>query len=272
MPMFDPSVDYYAILQVHPQAHQEVVKRAYHTLLGVLQAHPVLEAVTRMPCGSTRRIVCSPIRRCARRMMRHGAGHPHRLPRRPSHLATRCLSALPTRGTCIPWSVPVVGRGIACARRHITSTADDVTPRWRWNKRTTLPTIIRSLRSRSLRYRMTACDGSMKCACRGCASRQADDCTVCTARMTVSMSTCRCRTAVRTAAAEGGMPCAFSAVVSAGITFAPRTCMPGRTGSSPSALPATGRTGTPGCERHPLRWFFDLAAASWLGMWLSSHR
>jgi len=42
MPQFDPNVDYYEILQVHPVAHQEVVKRAYHTLLGQLQGHPDL--------------------------------------------------------------------------------------------------------------------------------------------------------------------------------------------------------------------------------------
>lgn len=39
---FDPKQDYYEILQVHPSAHQEVVKRAYHTILGLLQAHPDL--------------------------------------------------------------------------------------------------------------------------------------------------------------------------------------------------------------------------------------
>ncbi len=35
-----PEVDYYAILQVHPTAHAEVIKRAYRTILGVLGAHP----------------------------------------------------------------------------------------------------------------------------------------------------------------------------------------------------------------------------------------
>ncbi len=42
MAEFDPEVDYYAILQVHPQAHQEVIKRAYHTILGLLKTHPDL--------------------------------------------------------------------------------------------------------------------------------------------------------------------------------------------------------------------------------------
>lgn len=37
---FNPEVDYYAILQVHPEAHQEVIKRAYHTILGILKVHP----------------------------------------------------------------------------------------------------------------------------------------------------------------------------------------------------------------------------------------
>jgi curved DNA-binding protein CbpA len=35
-----PEIDYYAILQVHPLAHAEVIKRAYHAILGVLGAHP----------------------------------------------------------------------------------------------------------------------------------------------------------------------------------------------------------------------------------------
>lgn len=39
---FDPDVDYYIILQVHPEAHQEVIKRAYRTIIGMLQAHPDL--------------------------------------------------------------------------------------------------------------------------------------------------------------------------------------------------------------------------------------
>lgn len=42
MPAFDPRMDYYEILQVHPQAHPEVVKRAYHTILSMLQGHPDL--------------------------------------------------------------------------------------------------------------------------------------------------------------------------------------------------------------------------------------
>ena len=42
MQAFDPKTDYYEILQVHPRAHQEVVKRAYHTLLGMLHGHPDL--------------------------------------------------------------------------------------------------------------------------------------------------------------------------------------------------------------------------------------
>lgn len=39
---FDPDTDYYEILQVHPHAHQEVVKRAYRTIVRLLQAHPDL--------------------------------------------------------------------------------------------------------------------------------------------------------------------------------------------------------------------------------------
>ena len=42
MPRYNPEVDYYEILQVHPHAHQEVIKHAYHTILRVLQAHPDL--------------------------------------------------------------------------------------------------------------------------------------------------------------------------------------------------------------------------------------
>ncbi|HEY3376395.1 MAG TPA: DnaJ domain-containing protein [Armatimonadota bacterium] len=39
---FDPDVDYYEILQVHPNAHHEVIKRAFRTIVGMLQAHPDL--------------------------------------------------------------------------------------------------------------------------------------------------------------------------------------------------------------------------------------
>ncbi|MHB9026761.1 MAG: J domain-containing protein [Armatimonadota bacterium] len=39
---FDPETDYYEILQVHPRAHQEVIKRAYRTIVRLLQAHPDL--------------------------------------------------------------------------------------------------------------------------------------------------------------------------------------------------------------------------------------
>ena len=42
MLQYDPEVDYYEILQVHPRAHAEVIKRAYRTILGLLQAHPDL--------------------------------------------------------------------------------------------------------------------------------------------------------------------------------------------------------------------------------------
>jgi curved DNA-binding protein CbpA len=42
LPRFNPAVDYYAVLQVHPDAHVEVIKRAYRTILGVLGAHPDL--------------------------------------------------------------------------------------------------------------------------------------------------------------------------------------------------------------------------------------
>ncbi len=42
MPAFDPNTDYYELLQVHPQAHQQVVKRAYRTILSMLRGHPDL--------------------------------------------------------------------------------------------------------------------------------------------------------------------------------------------------------------------------------------
>ncbi len=42
IPRFDAAVDYYAVLQVHPSAHGEVIKRAYYTILKLLQAHPDL--------------------------------------------------------------------------------------------------------------------------------------------------------------------------------------------------------------------------------------
>lgn len=42
MTHFDPDMDYYEVLQVHPRAHQEVIKRAYRTIVKLLQAHPDL--------------------------------------------------------------------------------------------------------------------------------------------------------------------------------------------------------------------------------------
>lgn len=39
---FDPDIDYYEILQVHPRAHREVIKRAYRTIMAMLQGHPDL--------------------------------------------------------------------------------------------------------------------------------------------------------------------------------------------------------------------------------------
>lgn len=39
---YNPEVDYYEILQVHPGAHAEVIKRAYYTIVKLLQAHPDL--------------------------------------------------------------------------------------------------------------------------------------------------------------------------------------------------------------------------------------
>ena len=39
---FRPEADYYEILQVHPRASQEMVKKAYRTLMGELGAHPDL--------------------------------------------------------------------------------------------------------------------------------------------------------------------------------------------------------------------------------------
>jgi DNA-directed RNA polymerase subunit RPC12/RpoP len=42
MASFDPKEDYYAVLQVHPSAHQEVIKRAFRAILKELQGHPDL--------------------------------------------------------------------------------------------------------------------------------------------------------------------------------------------------------------------------------------
>ncbi|UCH33991.1 MAG: DnaJ domain-containing protein [Armatimonadota bacterium] len=39
---FDSEVDYYEVLQVHPKAHPEIIKRAYRTLVAHLNAHPDL--------------------------------------------------------------------------------------------------------------------------------------------------------------------------------------------------------------------------------------
>jgi curved DNA-binding protein CbpA len=37
---FRPEIDYYEVLQVHPRASQEMVKKAYRTLMGEMGAHP----------------------------------------------------------------------------------------------------------------------------------------------------------------------------------------------------------------------------------------
>jgi DnaJ-class molecular chaperone len=39
---FRPEVDYYEVLQVHPRASQDMVKKAYRTLMGEMGAHPDL--------------------------------------------------------------------------------------------------------------------------------------------------------------------------------------------------------------------------------------
>jgi hypothetical protein len=39
---FRPEIDYYEILQVHPRASQEMVKKAYRTLMGEMRGHPDL--------------------------------------------------------------------------------------------------------------------------------------------------------------------------------------------------------------------------------------
>lgn len=39
---FRPEVDYYEILQVHPRASQEMIKKAYRTLMGEMRGHPDL--------------------------------------------------------------------------------------------------------------------------------------------------------------------------------------------------------------------------------------
>jgi hypothetical protein len=39
---FRPEVDYYEILQVHPRASPEMIKRAYRTLMGEMRGHPDL--------------------------------------------------------------------------------------------------------------------------------------------------------------------------------------------------------------------------------------
>ncbi|HXX37046.1 MAG TPA: DnaJ domain-containing protein [bacterium] len=39
---FRPEIDYYEILQVHPRASQDMVKKAYRTLMGEMGAHPDL--------------------------------------------------------------------------------------------------------------------------------------------------------------------------------------------------------------------------------------
>jgi curved DNA-binding protein CbpA len=39
---FRPEVDYYEVLQVHPRASPEMVKKAYRTLMGEMRGHPDL--------------------------------------------------------------------------------------------------------------------------------------------------------------------------------------------------------------------------------------
>ncbi len=39
---FRPEIDYYEILQVHPRASQEMIKKAYRTLMGEMGGHPDL--------------------------------------------------------------------------------------------------------------------------------------------------------------------------------------------------------------------------------------
>jgi hypothetical protein len=39
---FRPEIDYYEVLQVHPRASQEMIKKAYRTLMGEMGGHPDL--------------------------------------------------------------------------------------------------------------------------------------------------------------------------------------------------------------------------------------
>src|SRR5215469_4613657 len=39
---FRPEVDYYEILQVHPRASAEIIRKAYRTLMGEMGGHPDL--------------------------------------------------------------------------------------------------------------------------------------------------------------------------------------------------------------------------------------
>jgi curved DNA-binding protein CbpA len=39
---FRPEVDYYEVLQVHPRASQEMINKAYRTLMGEMRGHPDL--------------------------------------------------------------------------------------------------------------------------------------------------------------------------------------------------------------------------------------
>src|SRR5262249_57382258 len=39
---FRPEIDYYEILQVHPRASPEIIKKAYRTLMGDMRGHPDL--------------------------------------------------------------------------------------------------------------------------------------------------------------------------------------------------------------------------------------
>ena len=39
---FRPEIDYYEVLQVHPRASQEMIKKAYRTLMGEMRGHPDL--------------------------------------------------------------------------------------------------------------------------------------------------------------------------------------------------------------------------------------
>ncbi len=236
---FDPAVDYYALLQVHPTAHPEVIKRAYRAIIGLLQVHPDLggrhEDAVRL--NEAYAVLADPSLRRAYDMARRAQEAEAGTTLHCVHCGTR--NRLPA-GTDAARSV--CGR---CRRLLISAPAPEIpTPELPLSPVLTTA-LTRSGELRIERTRVPA-DGRLRCLrCRfswsAGSGRPPARCPRCHSRHWGEFRLFACRA------------CGHR-FLAADLTSWPYTLYP--------ACPACHQPHWhPGCERHPLRWVFNLLTA-----------